>query len=135
MLGIIYTPMKKIVSTSLAILLLGGSLFLWHHFQKPSFTGNWIIVLGGSAKSSFVIEPDGSFICQTTGVSDRSDITYKGSIAIKDGVLTQTTTSDSQPRAQVPRVRSAHVIRMDVHELVVKWDNTGTETIFRKATR
>src|SRR5882724_11300690 len=123
MLGIIHTPMKKIVSVSLAILLLGGCLFLWHHFQKPSFTGNWIIVLGGSAKSSFVIEPDGSFICLTTGLSDRSDITYKGSIAIKDGVLPQTTTSDSQPRAQVPRVRSAHIVRMDVHELVVKWDN------------
>jgi hypothetical protein len=127
--------MKKIVGISLAILLLISGLFLWHHFQKPSLAGNWIIELGGSAKSSFVIAADGSFICQTTGLSDRSDITYKGSITAKDGVLTQTTTSDSQPRAQVPRVRSAHIIRMDSNELVVKWENTGTQTIFRKVTR
>ena len=123
---------SKPIVVGFAAVLLDGGILLRQHFRSPALAGTWVMDLGSGARSTSIVSPDGSFVCQTTGFSNRDDITFAGNIKVKGRVLTYTITSDSQPRAHVPRVRYGHVIRMDVHELVVKWDNTGTEAVFRK---
>ena len=126
--------MKKIITLGVAVVLLAVSFLFWQHFHCPSLTGTWSLSVGAHIRSTSTINPDGSYMCQVTGLPNGQVANFAGTMKVKDGFLIDTVTSDSQAGLRVPRTTQARIVRFDDHELVVK-DGNGTEYIYRKVEK
>jgi hypothetical protein len=101
--------MRKIGTIGFAVASLTVTFLVWQHFRSPKLTGTWVINIGPTIRSTSVVSPDGSYVCQMTGDPDRKDVTLMETMKVKGSVLIYAITSDSQPAARVPRVRNAHI--------------------------
>jgi major membrane immunogen (membrane-anchored lipoprotein) len=95
---------------------------------QQQVTGTWVVHYGGDIRSTNIIRPDGGYSATVTGFPDGHRISIAGSILAKGGDLIETITTDSDTNQALPMVVRGHIIRLDDHQLVAKWDAKHAET-------
>jgi hypothetical protein len=95
----------------------------------PKLAGTWLedrtLASGGHFKCILQVGPSGAItnLITITGPASEQSLRWEGTWEIKDGVLIETITKDSQPNAPVPRVFRPRIVRMTARELVLKYEN------------
>jgi hypothetical protein len=79
----------------------------------------------------------GAYVGDATNFGSKGFKTYhiEGTWEIKDGVLTDTVTNHSDPKARLPFISSERIIRFSTNELVVRYEYDASnfvETLFMK---
>jgi uncharacterized lipoprotein NlpE involved in copper resistance len=105
-----------------------------------NLAGTWVCVLDvpdhPHAETTTVVGADGHYSTHAkVTISNLSNRVWtadlEGTLEIKDGILVDTVTKDSQ-HTSLPRTLRAHVVRMNDNELVVKCEGSENESILRK---
>ena len=109
------------------------------NFTQASLAGTWV------SQWTFIwftntIAPDGSYVCDrvhtiTNGVwlSRTVDVQMRGTWKIENGLLVNTTTNiTGSSRVKTVPVAYGHILRADADELVIKWDNNGTNSVWKR---
>lgn len=107
---------------------------------QAAIAGTWLLardIPGGSHfQSTTIIARDGHYVSQISIVHSnhpsRNAAEFQGTFEIKDGLLIDTINKDSQTNSRVPRTSRARIIRMNDREIVVKYEEQDTESVFRK---
>jgi hypothetical protein len=91
---------------------------------------------GGQFQSTTAVARDGHYVCQISIVSSnhssKEGVEFQGTFEVKDGFLIDTINKDSQTNGRVPRTSRARIIRMNDREMVVKYEESDTEAVFRR---
>lgn len=95
---------------------------------QQQVTGTWVVQYGGDIRCTNIIRPDGGYSATVTGFPDGHIISIEGTIVAKDGDLIETVTSDSETNQTVPLVVRGHIISLDEHQMITKWDAKHPET-------
>lgn len=113
---------------------------------RKNLPGMWTIsgddVEGSHFKSTITVDPSGDYVCQMVAESRWDGVTRTSNIAgkfdVRDGLLIDTMTRNSNTNAKLPIIFSARVVRSDGQELIVKYEGTNqggfptNEIVFRK---
>jgi hypothetical protein len=95
---------------------------------QQQVTGTWVVHYGGDIRCTNIIRPDGAYSATVTGFPDGHSISIEGTMVAKGGDLIETITSDSETNQTVPIVVRGHIISLDDHQMVTKWDAKQAET-------
>jgi hypothetical protein len=115
---------------------------------QKTLPGTWVFearhAYGGSIQYTVKVAEDASYVC-TIVVPGRTNgpgsIHQEGTWRVKDGVLIDTITKDSQTNAPVPDTSYARIVSIDDQELVVDYVKVPwvvyptNQTVFRKQTK
>ena len=102
---------------------------------QQQLTGTWVVDVGSDARSTNIIHQDGRYEAEVIGLTNGHIASMEGTLSVRNGVLTMTTTKHSNTNAPNPFVQRGRVIRVNAHELVVRWDDMPNETVLRKVDR
>ena len=102
---------------------------------QHDLVGTWDVDLGQNFHSTTVIHSDGTFEAQVSGYTNGEIVKIEGTFRAKDGDLVDTVTKSSMTNRPVPYVLHGHLISIDDHECVMKWDGATNETHSRKVTQ
>ncbi len=127
--------MKKFIALGFVIVLVMVSTFLWLHFDRSRLAGTWIVNVGGNVQFITTVTPNGTYVCRLDGLTNGVTRRLEGTEQIKNGFLIDLCTYDSQTNTSVPRTNRFRIIRMNDHEMVLKWDGNPYETVVRKIER
>ena len=97
----------------------------WHYDLSSTADG------GGT--STFTIATNGDFVCQTVVANGIHTVELAGTVQVADGYLIETVTRSTLPKARVPFVSRAQIIRADAREMIVSFDGTD-KVVLKKAT-
>jgi hypothetical protein len=126
------TLMKYTITFILLGLLLTGCGRRDAKIQQQ-LTGTWVET-GDSFRSTRVVCSSGSFDFQITGLTNGITVKEAGTLLARDGDLIITVTNDSRTNASLmPQVLHGRVVRLDEHDLVVRWDGIDKDTVLQKA--
>jgi hypothetical protein len=89
---------------------------------QQQVTGTWVVHYGGDIRCTNIIRPDGGYTATVTGFPNGSVIRIEGTILARGGDLIETITSDSETNQNVPIVVRGHIISLDDHQMITKWD-------------
>ena len=95
---------------------------------QQEMAGTWLVHFGGSVYCINVIRPDGGYTASVTGFANGNVIRIKGTILARHGKLIETITADSDPGQQLPMIVHGHIIRLDDHQMITRWDTVPTTT-------
>lgn len=115
---------------------------------QKTLPGTWVFearyASGSSNQVTIEVAQDASYVC-TVFLPGRTNgprsIRQEGTWRVKDGVLIDTTTKDSQTNAPMPRTNYARVVGIDDHKLVFDFGKISgvvqptNQTVFRKQTK
>jgi hypothetical protein len=92
---------------------------------------------GGDFHSTIKVASNGSYTCQITSHSPSDGLRksgLEGTFQVKDGVLIDTMTKNSNTNAVLPMISRYRILRADDRELVLesKTSYSTNEVIFRK---
>lgn len=119
--------MKYSIPFILLTLLLAGCGCRDAKIQQQ-VTGTWVVHYGGDIRCTNTIRPDGGYSASVTGFPDGHTISVEGTMVAKGGDLIETITSDSETNQPVPIVVRGHIITLDDHQMITKWDAKQAET-------
>ena len=103
---------------------------------RQKVVGTWMVdinsVTGVSIKGTVRILSDGSFVSKATAMlrGEKLEIAYEGNWRVKGGYLIETITKSDSELAQIGKVTSDKVIRVDDHEL--SYQIAGGKRVTRK---
>jgi hypothetical protein len=123
--------MKKFTIIGLSLVAVVACLLLfWQHARasrdksfSQKLAGTWSLEFD-NIRETRNFAADGSFTGQTVTSHPKGTNTNQmaGTWYIKAGRFIETVTSNSNPKARVPRTVSGQVVRIDAHEYVVAYD-------------
>jgi hypothetical protein len=100
---------------------------------QQQLTGTWVET-GDSYRSTRVVSPSGSFDFQITSLTNGITVKEAGTFLVRDGDLIVTVTNDSRTNASLmPQGLHGRIVRLDEHDLVVRWDGIDKDMILQKA--
>jgi hypothetical protein len=120
--------MKKLTIIGLSMVIVIVCILLYLRHAKISRDRDFSQKLAGAwsweyanIRDTYTFAPDGSFAVHEIFSHPKSTNTYQmaGLWHIKDGMIVQTVTNDSNTKRRVPRTSSGQVVRVDAHEYVV----------------
>ena len=115
---------------------------------QKTLPGTWVFearyASGSSARSTVEVAQDASYV-GTTFLPGRTNgprsIRQEGTWRVKDGVLIDTITKDSQTNAPTPNTNYARIVSIDDQKLVLDYGKIPgvlqptNQTVFRKQTK
>ena len=124
--------MKKFIALGFAVVLVIAAALLWQHFNQSKLTGTWVFDFDDNVQSVITVAPNGSYVCHVEGLTNGRVVKLEGTMQIKDGFVIDLCTNDSQTNAAVPRTMRGRIIRMNDHEMVLKWNGMTKDAVSRK---
>jgi PBP1b-binding outer membrane lipoprotein LpoB len=123
--------MKNTITFIFLGLLLTGCSRNDSEIQRQ-LTGTWVET-GDSFRSTRVVSPSGSFDFQITGLTNGITVKEEGTLLARDGALIITLTKDSRTNATFsPQGLRGHIVHLNDHELVVRWDGIDKDMTMQK---
>jgi len=123
--------MKNTITFIFLSLLLTGCGRRDSQIQQE-LTGTWVET-GDSFRSTRVVSPSGSFDFQITGLTNGITVKEEGTLLARDGDLIITLTKDSRTNATFsPQGLRGRIVRLNDHELVVRWDGIDKDVVSQK---
>jgi hypothetical protein len=108
---------------------------------KHKLAGTWSWEFNNERDTN-AIASDGSYDEQLISTNSKGVklFQFAGTWQIKNGIFIETVTNDSRARARVPRIKSAQIVRVDVHEFVIVWPdpdsaNEPVESVWQKVSQ
>jgi len=99
---------------------------------QQAMTGTWAVEFGGKIRCTNVISSNGGFTGTVTGFPDGHVIQVAGTIIARGGDLIETITNSSEKNEPLPLIVNGHIIRLDDHEMVTRWDAKQVTTTIAK---
>ena len=137
--GVASAPMKIAMTCLMVIQLLAACSR--RDEPKPAsqvagrnkMAGNWLWT-NAYMKGAFTVESNGNYVgvLKRVGSNHLRNIEMQGVMEIKDGVMIETVTKDTQTNGAVPRTSRAQIIRMDEREMVLRWEGLESDVILRR---
>ncbi len=130
------------ISQTLVCLLCSGAIIAgcaYHNFTQASLAGTWVSEWNFISFTN-TIAPDGSYVCDRVHTysndvwqTRRVFVQTKGTWKIKGRLVINTTTSiTGSTRVEVLPVAYGRILELDANELVIKWDNNDTNSVWKK---
>lgn len=93
---------------------------------QAKLSGTWTNSIDQlKTKSTVTVGPTGAFDCQVIAFGRSDGITrtstLSGTWMVRNGLLIDTTTRHSNTNAPLPMILTSSIIRLDAHELVIKY--------------
>jgi major membrane immunogen (membrane-anchored lipoprotein) len=124
--------MRNVVEMMVVGLLLAGCGRRDDAEIQDKLTGTWVFDFGNGVQSTVVQHQDGSYRTHITGFTDGSVHILEGTMLAKDGVLIDTITNDNRTNEPVPRSSRVRIVRLNDHEMVLRWDSMQSDSVARK---
>jgi hypothetical protein len=109
---------------------------------RSEIAGTWAMARrhpdGSSVSNTVTISRSGRYVSQATMRDPYGSIRTtrcEGIVEIKDGVVTDTMTKDSNTNALLPVSSPMRIVRIDERQLVLAWNFPTNEVIFRRVTK
>jgi len=102
---------------------------------QQKLTGTWgvdINLKGRQLHSTSIVSPDGSFADEITGFADGRIMKTEGRLLATNGMLIDIVTKNSETNARVPGTLRGRIVRLNDHELIVRWDGNDKDAVLQK---